>query len=163
MIHTARLQLRPHIPADLDDSLRLWSEPDTVRYIGGRPLTKEDVWSRLLRNMGHWQALGFGYFVVRQAESFLGEVGVADFRRDNLDLPGEGEVGWVFHPDAHGQGYAREAVEAVLDWFARPTSCIIHPDNQASLKLAARLHYQLYAETTYKGQPTLVFSRSSRR
>lgn len=159
MLRTTRLQLRPHTPKDLDDSLSLWSHPKAVRYIGGTPLSREDVWSRLLRNMGHWQALGFGYFVVHHRDKFLGEVGVADFRRENLVLPGVGEAGWVFLPDAQGQGYAQEAVEAVLDWFDRPTSCIIHPENEASLKLAAKLHYQLEATTTYKDHPTLVFSR----
>jgi len=154
MLRTARLQLRPHTPEDLDDRFALWSHPTTVRYIGGSPLNREDVWSRLLRSLGHWQALGFGYFVVHHHQRFLGEVGVADFRRENQHLPGAGEVGWILHPDVHGQGYALEAVTAVLDWFARPTGCIIHPDNQASLKLAAKLDFQ--CSVTLGIQPSLA-------
>jgi RimJ/RimL family protein N-acetyltransferase len=158
MISTPRLQLRPHRPQDLDDSLRLWSDPAVVRYItGGPPLTREEVWSRLLRNLGHWQVYQYGYFVVLHEQKFVGEVGIAEFKREGLDL--QPEAGWVMLPEAQGQGFAREAVQAMLDWFARPTSCIIHPDNQPSLKMAAQLGYLTQGVQHYKGQPTLVHHR----
>lgn len=157
MLATARLHLRPHLPEDLGDSLRLWSDPATVRYIGGTPLTREEVWSRLLRNLGHWQVYGYGYFVVQHQGEFLGEVGIAEFKREGLQL--HSEAGWVFLPEAQGQGFAREAVQHILEWFSRPTSCIIHPDNGPSLKLALQLQYQPHQTALYKGQPTVVHHR----
>lgn len=157
MLATARLHLRPHQPEDLDDSFRLWSDLATVRFIGGTPLTREEVWSRLLRNLGHWQVYGYGYFVVQHQQQFLGEVGIAEFKREGLQL--QPEAGWVFASQAQGQGFAAEAVQAMLDWFARPTSCIIHPDNVPSLKLAAHLGYRPQETTLYKGQPTVVHHR----
>lgn len=157
MLATPRLQLRPHRPDDLDDSLKLWSNPDIVRYVGGTPLTREEVWSRLLRHLGHWQVFDYGYFVVHCQQKFLGEVGIANFKREGLQL--QPEVGWVLLPEAQGHGYAGEAVQKILDWFARPTSCIIHPDNEPSLKLAARLGFLRGATTEYKGRPTVVYRR----
>jgi RimJ/RimL family protein N-acetyltransferase len=56
-LDTDRLTLRGHGLADFADSLRLWSDPDVTRYIGGRPFTEEEVWSRLLRYAGHWSLL----------------------------------------------------------------------------------------------------------
>lgn len=159
MLATARLQLRPHLPEDLDDSFRLWSDSATVRYIGGVPLTREEVWSRLLRNLGHWQVYGYGYFVVLHQGKFQGEVGIAEFKREGLRL--HSEAGWVFLPEAQGQGYAREAVQKMLDWFVRPTSCIIHPDNAASLKMASQLGYHQHETALYKGQPTVVHHHES--
>ena len=157
MLVSERLQLRPHRPGDLEESLRLWSDPATVRYIGDRPLTREEVWSRLLRHLGHWQVYNYGYFVVLHEDRFIGEVGIAEFKREGLNLGPE--VGWVLHPKAQGRGYAREAVQTILDWFARPTSCIIHPDNNASLKLAVQLGFQAHETTSYNGRPTVVHHR----
>ncbi|MBN9419804.1 MAG: GNAT family N-acetyltransferase [Candidatus Eremiobacteraeota bacterium] len=157
MLATPRLQLRPHLPTDLEESYRLWSDPQTVRYIGGTPLTREEVWSRLLRNLGHWQVYSYGYFVVLHQDKFLGEVGIAEFKREGLEL--QPEAGWVLLPEAQGQGFAREAVQGMLDWFARPTSCIIHPDHQVSLKMAAQLGYVAQGVQSYKGRPTVVHHR----
>ena len=53
VIDTTRLRLRGHRPADFADSLALWGDPIVTRFIGGKPLSEEDVWARLLRYVGH--------------------------------------------------------------------------------------------------------------
>ena len=35
-----------------------------VKINGGEVPTAEAVWARLLRYIGHWQALGYGYWAV---------------------------------------------------------------------------------------------------
>lgn len=166
-LETERLILRGHRPDDLDACTAMWSEPDVVRYIGGQPLAREDVWARLLRYLGHWAWLGFGYWAVEEkgTGAFVGEVGMADFKR-KIDPPltGMPELGWVLSPHAHGRGYATEAVRAVLAWHDRPggnkrTACIIHPDNQPSRRVAEKCGYHIFRYTTYKGVPTLVLTR----
>lgn len=62
-LETERLILRGHGVDDFGDSAAMWAEPEVVRHIGGRPFTREESWSRLLRYIGHWSALGFGYWV----------------------------------------------------------------------------------------------------
>ncbi|MFN8610221.1 MAG: GNAT family N-acetyltransferase [Vulcanimicrobiota bacterium] len=147
MLNSQRLTLRPHRPDDLEDSLAMWSDPETVRYIGGAPLTREQVWARLLRHIGHWQVYGYGYLVVLHQQRFVGEVGIAEFKRDHYQLTHE--AGWVFQSGARQQGFAREAMETLLKWFARPTDCIIHPENAASLRLADRLGYRVTARSEH--------------
>lgn len=167
VLKTERLLLRGHEQADHASCLALWGHPDVSRYIGGRPSTSEDVWSRILRYAGHWQMLGFGYFAVIEQESgaLIGEVGLADFRRDiepRLDVP---EAGWVFHPDWHGKGFAHEAVSALLKWAdARDMgrmACLIDPDNAASLALAGRLRFGETARVQYHGTQTVVLHRAA--
>ncbi len=62
----------------------MWADPEVTRYIGGKPLTEEESWARLLRYVGHWSLLGFGYWVVEEKTTgnFIGEVGFADYKRD---------------------------------------------------------------------------------
>jgi RimJ/RimL family protein N-acetyltransferase len=110
---TDRLSLRRHRREDFDECAAMWADPEVTRHIGGRPFTGEEVWTKLLRYVGHWSVLGFGYWVVRERATgrFVGEVGFADFKRDMIpSIAGVPEVGWVLAPWSRGRGFATEAV-----------------------------------------------------
>ena len=166
-IDTDRLTLRGHTLEDFEESAAMWADPLVTRYIGGKPLSKEEVWARLLRSAGLWSLLGYGYWVVRERETgrFAGEVGMADFHRDLVPaLDGAPEVGWILAPWAHGRGFATEAVRAVLDWSdkhleQRRTVCLIAPENPASIRVAEKNGFREYARSTYKGEDTILFER----
>ena len=167
MIDTERLILRRHRVDDLAACAAMWADPAVTRFIGGRPFTAEESWARLLRYAGLWSLLGFGYWAIeeRATGGFIGELGFADFRRDiTPSLEGLPELGWALATDARGRGYASEAIGAALAWgdrrlAAKRTVCLIHPDNAPSLRVAAKAGYRELRQTTYKGQPTVVFIR----
>jgi len=48
-LETARLRLRGHRVEDFAACAAMWADPVVTRYIGGRPFTAEEVWTRLLR------------------------------------------------------------------------------------------------------------------
>lgn len=154
---------------DFDDLLTLWSDEDFTRHIMGRALGREEVWFRLLRDLGHWAAMGHGNWTIRLRDggAYLGSVGVFDYRRE-LEPPFDApELGWGVAPGFQGRGYAAEALTAALDWTdahlsASRTVCMISPENLASLKLAARVGYRPYATTTYKDHPVQLFERPRR-
>ncbi|MHA6204504.1 GNAT family N-acetyltransferase [Dyella soli] len=167
VIETGRLRLRAHRADDHAACVAIWSDPEVTRYIGGRPFTGEEVWKRLLQYLGLWSLLGYGYWAVEEKHSgrYIGDIGFADFWRDmQPSLEGMLEFGWVLAPHAHGQGYASEAVGAVVAWSeqhlaARRAVCIIAPENLPSIRVAEKAGFRLWLETTYHGSPTLVFSR----
>lgn len=171
VLRTTRLTLRAHGPQDHADSLALWSDPEVARFIGGAPSTAEEVWSRILRYGGLWPFLGYGYWHVSETAGggFVGEAGLADYLRTLDGVAGFApEAGWAFRPVAHGLGYAREAMEAILAWAdqALPddrTVCMIAPDNAPSIRLAARLGYRPLPPSTYRGAQTLLFERPAAR
>jgi RimJ/RimL family protein N-acetyltransferase len=166
-IETGRLVLRGHRIEDLQDCAEMWGDRDVTRYIGGKPFSREEVWSKILRYAGHWSLLGFGYWVIadRASGRFLGEAGFADFkRRIEPEFQGLPEIGWALAPAAQGAGIATEAVGAVLGWGDRhfaagPTVCLIHPDNTGSIRVALKCGYREFRRTTYKEQPTILFQR----
>jgi len=165
-LETERLRLRPQRVEDFDDSATLWSDPQVVRYIGGRASTREECWSRVLRNFGLWPALGYGYWVIeeRASDRFVGQAGFADFKRDlTPSFDGTPEAGWVLAPWSHGKGYASEAMRAALAWLDDAqhahSVCLISPDNAASINVAAKLGYVEYARTTYHDDPTVLYER----
>jgi len=166
-LETARLRLRAHRVEDFPESARMWSDPKVTRYIRPAPFSTEETWSRLLRYVGHWTLLGFGYWAIEQKETgtFLGEVGFVDYKRDlTPSLEGMPEIGWVLAPHAHGKGFATEAVGAAIGWgdshFGRKrTACIIAPENAASIRVAGKCGYSEFQRTTYHGDPTLMYVR----
>jgi RimJ/RimL family protein N-acetyltransferase len=167
VLETERLRLRGHRLDDFVHCAAMWEEPQVTRFIGGNPLTEEECWARLLRYAGHWALLGFGYWLVEEkaTSNFVGEVGFADYKRGlEPSLRGVPEIGWVLSTQAHGKGYATEAVRAAVAWgdahFPRGrTFCIISPENSPSIRVAVKCGYQESHLTSYKDQPTMVYVR----
>src|SRR5262245_46553463 len=167
VIETERLRLRGHTVEDFEALAAMWGDPAVVRFISGKPFTREESWARLLRYPGHWALMGYGFWAIEEKAggAFIGEGGFADFKRD-VDPPIEApEQGWALAPAAHGKGYAFEAVSAMIGWgeghFARRDfACLISTENAPSLKLAGKVGYREYARTTYKGDASVLLRRS---
>jgi RimJ/RimL family protein N-acetyltransferase len=167
VLETDRLRLRAHRTSDLDYSFAMWADASVTRYIREKPFTREETWARLLRYIGHWQSLGFGYWVVEEKLTgrFVGETGFADYKRELMpSLEGIPEIGWAFVAASHGKGYATEAVRAVVAWGdrhfkAQKTACIIAPANEGSIRVALKAGYREWCRTTYHGAPALMFVR----
>jgi RimJ/RimL family protein N-acetyltransferase len=144
-----------------------WADPEVVRFIGGRPFTREESWARLTRYVGHWALQGYGFWSLRERDTgrYVGEVGLADFKRDiTPSLAGAQEMGWVLGKWAHGMGYATEAVKAALAWNENrfPGArlvCMIAPENAASLRVAEKCGFSEYARTTYKDSAVILLER----
>lgn len=161
------MRLRAHVPEDLDSSAALWAHPVVTKYIGGRPFTREEVWARLLRYAGHWLWMGFGFWVIENLRTgqFIGEIGLAEYKRDLLPpLEETSEAGWALIPEAHGFGYATEALQAVIAWNDQhldgsKIGCVIHPENTASIKLARKCGFKEVRRALYRGQLTAVYVR----
>lgn len=167
VVETERLRLRAHRADDHAPCLAIWSDPEVVRYIGGRAFTSEEVWKRLLQYHGLWSLLGYGYWAVEEKATgrYLGDIGFADFRRElEPSLHGMLEFGWVLAPHAHGKGYASEAVAAATAWASEyfpqlQAVCIIAPENAPSIRVAEKAGFVKWADSTYHGAPTVVYRR----
>jgi len=112
--------------------------------------------------------MGFGYWAVEEMATgrFIGELGFAERTRDiHPSIEGMPELGWVLMAEAHGKGYATEALRAAVAWGDRHfvstcTVCIIHPDNRASFRVADKLGYKELHRTSSDSQPHIVLARS---
>ncbi|MDM9648512.1 GNAT family N-acetyltransferase [Rhizobium sp. S163] len=164
-IETERLILRPHTVEDFEAYHALWSNDAVVRFISGAASTREQSWGRMLRVAGMWHHMGFGFLAIEEKESgrFVGEAGFLEMKRDMQPVSTEGtlETGWALMPEVQGKGYATEALRALIGWAehrfpARPMSCIIDPDNAASLRLAEKLGFGDARRTNYNGEVILL-------
>jgi len=167
---TERLRLRGQQPDDLVRHAAMLADPVVMRFVGGHPHSREEAWRRLMTSAGLWTLLGYGYWTVERREdgAYLGQIGFGDFKRDlSPSIKGLPEMGWLLPSEAHGQGYASEAVAAALQWADRELAgqiftAIIDPRNAASIRVAEKAGFGEPVETRYRGEPILIFYRQPR-
>lgn len=167
MLETQRLRLRPYEAGDFEAYAAIFAEPEVMRHLGGAPLSREAAWTRFLRQIGLWRTHGFGAFAVtlRDDGRLIGTAGFHELKRDlSPSLEGTLEAGWVFAGAAQGRGFAGEAMRAAMAWAGAEhpglrMTCIVDPENAASLRLAARLGFVRIAQAEYGGRPVAVLER----
>ncbi|QNE20611.1 GNAT family N-acetyltransferase [Kribbella qitaiheensis] len=114
-IETDRLTLRRYLGSDYDDLLKLQSNEDVTRFLLYDPKTPEQVRESLATRLidvpmdTDGQALTLAV-ILRETGQHLGEVTLFVHSIEN----NTGEIGFVFHPDSHGKGYAAEASVELL-------------------------------------------------
>lgn len=165
IIETERLILRDHRLSDFDAYTAMWADPVVTRFIGGQPKPRDETWVRFIRHAGMWHHLGFGFWAIEEKASgkLVGEGGFHELKREmEPSLEGTLETGWSLMPNAHGKGYATEAVAAILRWGAanhpgRAITCFIEPENTASIRVAQKVGFKERCRSDYHGTPVIVF------
>jgi RimJ/RimL family protein N-acetyltransferase len=166
-LETERLVLRAFDLRDVDALQAMWDVPEVHRFITGKPVSRQDIWFKVLRSIGHWQALGFGYWIVEDKVSghLIGEMGYGDFHRADLPLLNDRpEMGWVLAASHQGRGLAFEALSSIQTWGdlnlpSRQTACIISPGNAASIRIAEKLGFAFAEVSSASEDPVRVYVR----
>lgn len=115
-IETARLRLRPFTRGDVDAVYDYRRREDVARYLFDVPLSREECALAVQQRIGQIALEADEDKIIlgvelAEAGTLIGEVSLI---LRNLDAR-QGEVGWIFHPDYQGHGYATEAAVALLD------------------------------------------------
>ena len=113
-IRTERLLLRPlDVTTDVDAAHAYQSDEDVCRYIPYSPRTRDQVADRLTQARstigGPGQVINVALEVAATGE-LIGDVVLFFHSAEHR----AGEVGYVIDPRHHGNGYATEAVRALL-------------------------------------------------
>ena len=114
-VQTARLTLRPFEARDLDDLFAYRSLPDVARYLYGPATDRAGAQELLARWMAGSNMTQAGERLVlavtpRGGQRVMGEVMLMWRSQEHQ----QAELGYAFHPDFHGQGFAYEAAAAML-------------------------------------------------
>jgi len=159
ILETERLILRMYRLSDFEDHFKLCADPEIMRYlIGGKPMSRFEAWRHMAFLVGHWELLGYGYFVAEETASgrFVGRIGFTNPE----GWPGF-EIGWTIAPEFQGRGFATEGGKFLLQYAFNEMGrdhviSVIHPDNKPSIRVAERLGEKLEGSTEVGGMPALI-------
>lgn len=142
---TARLDLRPLAPADASDLFALKSDPAVMRYGSSPPWSDPQVAVDYIERDRQEMAAGahVQFAIVRREDAAL--IGLCNLRDFDAQCR-RAEVGYSLRVCDWGQGYANEAVAALLDWgFEKRqlnrVEADIDPRNVASARALERLGF----------------------
>jgi RimJ/RimL family protein N-acetyltransferase len=122
IIETDRLRLRDWREADIEPFIRHLNVEPVMRWLAG-VRTREQQEATVRERFMAWQErLGFTFWVVerKEDEALLGFCGLKMADDPGSPVEGEYEIGWRLREDAWGQGYAKEAAAASLDFAFGP-------------------------------------------
>ena len=151
-ILTARLRLRPLVAEDADEMVAVLKDPRMHEFTGGQPLGLDDLRERYRRlTVGH-SADGteqwFNWIVRFSAD----DQAVGVMQATVTDDGSTADVAWEVGVPWHGQGIASEAAAGMIEWLVGhgvgTISACIHPDHQASARIASRVGFVATTETT---------------
>lgn len=144
-IRTERLTLRPFTRGDVDAVYAYRRRDDVSRYLFDVSLSREECALAVQQRIAQVGLEVEGDKVILAVElvengALIGEVSLIWRSVDAR----QGEVGWIFDPTYHGQGYATEAANAMLDLAFGPgdihrVSARCDVRNDASWRLMERL------------------------
>lgn len=148
--------LRSMEAADAEDYFWLYSHPEVARYDDFAPLTRAELQVDIDRIAGYSAESPYLELAV-VAKSCGRMIGVLTIDRKRSYI----YLGYHFHPDFQGKGYALRSMQALLATLTSNEQArlriVSHPQNQASIALAGRLGFRYLKRRYSKGSPELIF------
>lgn len=140
-----RLFLRQIVAEDVNEIFAIRSDAEIMRYIP-RPLAKSNQDA-----LDHIEVVNKGIkdnefinwaIALKENNMLIGMISLLRIKPQNFRT----EIGYVLHPDFHGQGIMNEAVKTVIDYAFNilkfhSLEAIIDPDNIASEKVLLKHHF----------------------
>jgi [ribosomal protein S5]-alanine N-acetyltransferase len=153
VLETERLQLRHLRPDDLAAMHEYLGDAETMKYYPA-PYSREFIKRGIEQNLDRYKKYGYGLFAValKSLEDLIGDCGLVW-----QDLPHgrELEVGYHFHRDHWGHGYATEAAKACIDYAFSNAGVdrvisLIRPENVPSQRVAERNGLRIVRQVVWK-------------
>ena len=114
-LQTPRLLLRRHVPEDAGLLYQNFgTDAAMFRYSGWNPYaTPEQAWETVQRFIDSYADLRFYGWAIECEGRMIGTIGAYDYNQEKNQI----EVGFSIERASWGQGYAAEALRAVLDYL----------------------------------------------
>jgi ribosomal-protein-alanine N-acetyltransferase len=135
-LRTSRLLLRPLAPEDAPAVHAYTSDSNVMRYVPEGVMSVEQVQAFIAENQPNSAALAA---VLTSEERLIGHLTFHPWYAPRIY-----EIGWVFHPQHHGQGYATESATALFAFGFETLGlhriiATCQPENVASWRVMEKL------------------------
>jgi RimJ/RimL family protein N-acetyltransferase len=161
---TDRLVLRHLAPADIDALGVIQADPEVMRYVSGRPLSRDETAAQVDRIVAYQTALGFSLWSVvdHATDALLGRAGLLVQIIDGVP---EVEVAYLLARASWGRGLGTEVAEAVVRHARevvglRRVVALVHPANVASARVVTKLGFAKEHRIEWHGNERDVWAAS---
>ena len=168
---TARLTLVPFQDDHVDALHEMNADPEVMRYISGRPETRDETVAMVERVKLRWTEFGYSWwsFMERDTGRIVGAGALQNLRREATLVPDPAcplELGWRLRRDCWHRGLASEAARAIAGFAfdtvrADALFAVCDPDNLASARVMQRLGMQDGGLQTWYGKQLATWSISA--
>ena len=162
MIDTKRLYLRKMVPEDIEDLLRIFTDPKVMASFGVPPFTREQMRGWVERNLAHQDEHGYGLFsvILKSENRLIGDCGLEHMVLDGREVV---ELGYDLASRYWGRGLATEAAQAVRDHaftvlHLRELVSLIQVGNLASQRVSEKLGMELQRTFLRNGRQYGLYS-----
>lgn len=136
-IKTDRLVIRTFEPEDWKDVYEYTSNLNVMKYIPEGVFTEGDAKKFVMDNSGEHAEMF--PVVLKDEKTVIGHIAFFKYFGDHTY-----EIGWVFHPDYQGKGYASEAASALLGFGFKTMKlhriiATCQPENTASHRVMEKI------------------------
>ncbi len=144
IIETERLILRQLRVDDAEDLFRIYSNPVTMKFMGGGPASVEEMGRNIQKHIEtYYDKYGFGLWatILKENDSLIGRCGLLYQEIDGIkDL----EIAALIDCDYWGKGLVTEAMHSIVkDGFDKYNFdriiAVIVPDNIGSIRVAEKI------------------------
>lgn len=149
VLATTRLSLVPFATEHVDGLNAMNADPEVMRYLTGRPETREETVALVERVQRHWATFGHSWWSLldRDTGLLVGAAALQHLRRAAAPAPDPDcplEIGWRLRRDCWHRGFASEAARAIAAFAfdkrqVNELHAVCHPDNAASAQVMKRL------------------------
>jgi ribosomal-protein-alanine N-acetyltransferase len=147
---------------DVDELHRVMGDPEVMQHIGKGALTRPEVHDVVARSVAAWKETGMGWWTIRlNRDAYLiGQICL----RPEKDL-GEIAVGYGLDKSYWRQGYAKEALNAVVTYGFRDRglkriAALVRPENLPSCALLEQCGFRREPDVFLRNKTLHVYARS---
>lgn len=146
VIETERLRLRALDLADCHDLLQVFSSEEVMRWYGMFPISGLEDSVRLIESLrsAYVEKRGLRWAITDKATGRL--MGTCGYHNHNI-MARRAEIGYELGKAFWGQGYAKEAIEAIMAWGfdqlnLHRIEALTYPENKPSQQVLETLGFQ---------------------
>ncbi len=142
------------MPEDAADLYRIYSDPETMKFMGKAPASVEEERGNILSHIAnHYDLRGVGLWatILKGRDELVGRCGLM---RKLIGGAEEVEIAYLLGREYWGRGLATEAAEAILrlgfgGYGFRRIVAVIDSANVASIRVAEKVGMSYEREVTY--------------
>ncbi len=164
-LSTSRLRLEPFNDTHFEGLFSLNSDPEVMRYITGKPDTRDDTVAMLVRNKARWLESGFSWwsFIELTTNELIGAGYIQHLER-NPENPIE--IGWRLRQDKWHQGFASEAAQRMAAFAFEEIGsnllyAVCHQENESSAQVMKKLGMHYRGIEAWYGTDMFVYAMTS--